>query len=207
MFIDRFLGRRPSHFEINPIVKSYIISETFLWSAMDFVFPIIALFIAKNIPGGSIQTAASGYSIYLISRVIFELISGRILQHTKDKKKMIIAIVGIFCLSLAYFVFAFTNTLYLVFLSYAILGAGFGIASPAKNALFAIHLDKNKESAEWSLNDAVCAIAMALSTALGGFVAAEYGFQIVFLIAGILNLFSILPYLLYIYPKLDVKVF
>lgn len=204
MFIDRFLGRRPSHFELNPIVKAYIISESFLWSAWDFVLPIIAIFIAANIPGGNIQTAATGYSIYLISRVIFELISGKVLQRTNDKKKILIAIFGILCLSVAYFSFAFTNSLLLVFLSYSILGAGFGIASPAKNSLFAIHLDKNKESSEWSLNDAVCAIAMALATALGGFIAAEYGFQILFLLAGIVNILSIIPYLLYIYPNLDI---
>ncbi len=204
MFLDRFLGRRPSHFELNPIVKSYIISESFLWSAWDFVLPIIAIFIAKNIPGGNIQTAATGYSIYLISRVIFELVSGKFLQHTRDKKKMLIAIFGILCLSVAYSGFAFASSLQIIFLSYAILGAGLGIAAPAKNSLFAIHLDKNKESEEWSLNDAVCAIAMALATALGGFVAAEYGFQLLFWIAAVINLLSVIPYLLYVYPNLDI---
>lgn len=204
MFIERFLGRKPSHFEINPVVKAYIISETFLWSAWDLVLPIIAIFIAKSVPGGNIQTAASGYSIYLISRVIFELITGKILQHTKDRRKMITAILGILCLSVAYFGFAFAKNLHSVFLSYAILGLGFGVAAPAKNTLFSIHLDKNKESTEWSLNDAVCAIAMALATALGGFVAAEYGFQTLFLIAGVVNILSILPYLLYVYPNLDI---
>lgn len=204
MFLDRFLGRRPSHFEINPVVKAFIISESFLWSAWDFVLPIIAIFIAKNIPGGNIQTAASGYSIYLISRVVFELMSGKFLLHSKDRKKMIVAIFGIGLLSIAYFGFALTNTLQFIFLSYVVLGAGIGIATPAKNTLFSVHLDKNKEASEWSLNDAVCAIAMALATALGGFIAAEYGFQTLFFIAAVVNLLSVIPYLLFVYPSLDI---
>jgi MFS family permease len=203
MVLDRFLGRRPSHFELNPVVKAFIISESFLWSAWDFVLPIIAIFIAKDIPGGSIQTAAMGFSIYLISRIIFELCCGKFLQHSRDKKKMLTAIVGIFLLSIAYFGFAYTYNLQLLFFFYAVLGAGFGIATPAKNTLFSIHLDKNKEASEWSLNDAICALAMALATALGGFIAAEYGFHLLFLIAGTVNLLSVLPYALYVYPNLD----
>lgn len=205
MLIDRFLGRRPSHFELNPVVKAYIVSESLLWSAWDFVLPIIAIFIAKNVAGGNIQTAASGYSVYLITRVAFELISGRILLHTSDKKKVLMSIFGISCLTIAYFGFAFTKTLGLVFLFYAVLGIGLGIASPAKNSLFAIHLDKNKESTEWSLNDAISFICMALATALGGFIAAGYGFQTLFLIAGVFNMLSILPYVLYVYyPALKI---
>lgn len=201
MFIDRFLGRRPSHFDLNPIVKAYMVSESFLWSAWDFVMPIIAIFIAKNVPGGNIQTAATGYSIYLVTRVVFELISGKILQHTNDKKKILMAIFGIACLSIGYFGFAFINNLLAIFIFYAVLGAGLGTATPAKNSLFAVHLDKNKESSEWSLADALCLISMALATALGGFVAAEYGFQTVFLMAGIVNAISTLPYILYVYNK------
>ncbi len=205
MFIERFLGRRPSHFELNPVVKAYIVSESFLWSAWDFVTPIIAIFIAKNVSGGDIQTAAAGYSVYLITRVVFELISGRILQHTNDRKKVLMSIFGILCLSVAYFGFAFTKTLQLVFLFYSILGVGLGIAAPAKNSLFAMHLDKNKEATEWSLNDAVSFICMALATALGGFVAAQYGFQTLFLIAGVINVLSVIPYILYVYyPALEI---
>ena len=203
MFIERFLGRRPSHFELNPVVKAYIVSESFLWSAWDFVLPIISIFIANNVSGGNVQTAATGYSIYLITRVVFELISGRILQRTNDRKKVLMSIFGILCLSIAYFGFAFTNTITSLFIFYSILGVGLGIAAPAKNSLFAIHLDKNKESTEWSLNDAISFICMALATALGGFVAAAYGFQIVFLLAGVINVVSILPYILYIYNPKD----
>ena len=42
---------------------------------------------------------------------------------------------------------------------------------------------------------------MALATALGGFIAASYGFRLLFIIAGLVNLFAIPPYLLYLNRK------
>jgi MFS family permease len=201
MLSDIFLGKRPSHFKINSIVKAYIISELFLWSAWDFVMPIFALFVVTDIARANIETAAFGYSIYLISRVLFELISGRYLYKTGDRKKLLIAIVGIFCLSIAYIGFSISNSIIMLFSFYFILGMGLGIASPAKNAIFSIHLDKNKESTEWGITDAASFICMAMATALGGFFAHQFGFRPLFLLAAIINLFSIIPYALHLWMK------
>ncbi len=199
MYVEKFLGRNPSHFNVNPIVKAYIISEALLWSGWDFVIPIFSVFIVTNIDGGTIQTAAAGYSIYLITRVMVEIISGRFLQKSNDKKKLIISLIGMSFLSVAYLGFAVSQNISMVFLFYSMLGLGLGIAAPAKNSLFAIHLDKNKESTEWSIMDAVCFICMALATALGGFVAVAYGFPTLFIIASIVNLLAMIPYILYLH--------
>src|SRR3989344_6510367 len=115
MIKEAFLGRRPSHFHLNPIVKAYIISEAFLWSAWDFVLPLVAVFVVSVVTGGNIQIAATGYSTYLVSRVIFELISGRILIGSKDRKKILMSIVGMVCLSIAYVGFAFSSTILNIF--------------------------------------------------------------------------------------------
>ena len=199
MLKEKFLGRNPSHFSINPVVKTYIVSEAFLWSAWDFVMPIFGIFIVTNIAGATIQTAATGYSIYLVNRVIFEIISGRILRGSSDRKKFIITIFGMACLTIAYVGFAFSHNIIAIFAFYSLLGFGLGVASPAKNSLFSIHLDKNKEATEWSLADAVSFICMALATSLGGFIATQYGFSALFLIASIINLLGMIPYLLYLF--------
>lgn len=196
MLLERFLGRKPSHFQLNPIVKAYMTSEALLWSAWDFVLPIIAIFIAKNIAGGSIQTAAMSYSIYLISRVIFELISGRLLQKSTNRQKLTMAISGMLCLSIAYVGFAFSQNILSIFLFFSLCGAGLGLAAPAKGSLFSTHLDKNKEATEWSLADATTFICMSLATALGGFIAAQYGFPALFMLSSIITIFATIPYFL-----------
>ncbi len=198
MLKEKFGGRNPSHFVVNPIVKAYIISESFLWSAWDLVIPIFSIYVVDNVQNGTIQTAAAGYSMYLVSRVIFELISGRFLTGSNDKKKLMFTLAGMLCITGAYMGFAFSQTILPVFACYALAGLGLGIASPAKNSLFAMHLDKNKESTEWSIADAAAFICMALATALGGFIAMHYGFQMLFFIAALISLLATIPYLLYL---------
>lgn len=199
MLKEIFIGRPPSHFQVNAIVKAFIISEVFLWSAWNFIIPIIAIFSATKIPGGNIEIAASAYSAHLVVRVIFELISGRFLLKAGELKKFFITIMGLLFISLSYLNFAFTYNITSLFISFAIAGIGLGIASPAKNSLFSTHLDKNKEPAEWGIYDATVFMGMALSAALGGFIVKLYGFHILFLLAMVVNLLGIIPYILYIH--------
>lgn len=198
MLKEMFIGRPPSNFEVNPIVKAFIISETFLWSSWNSVTPIFAIFAATKIPGGSVEIAAFAFSAHLIVRVIFELVSGKILLGANDSKKFTMTIAGILLLSLSYLGFSQSNSVLPLFIFYGVSGMGLGIASPAKNSLFSMHLDKNKEATEWGIYDATVFMGMALSAALGGFIASAYGFSILFIIAMIINLLGIIPYLLYL---------
>lgn len=198
MLRELFIGKRPSHFHINPLVKAFIISECFLWSAWNFIIPIFAIFALNNITGGKIELAASGYSIHLVFRVIFELIFGKYLSRSNDNRMLKIAILGILTITASYIGFIFTNTIAMFFFFYAVAGVGFGIVSPAKNTLFSTHLDKDKESIEWGVSDAMVFIAIALAAALGGFIAGQYGFRVLFILSAIINTISIIPYLLHL---------
>lgn len=198
---EHFIARNPSHFlKADPIVKTFIISECFFCSGWNLVTPLFAVFVVDNVNKGSIELAASGFSAFLISRVVFELISGNFWSKGSDRKKMTLVCLGFFINSLAYIGFANSQSILQVFIFYIILGAGIGISTPTKNSLFSIHLDKNRETTEWSIADATAAICMALATALGGFIAATYGFKTLFILGAIVNMLAAIPYLL-IYRK------
>ena len=198
MLKEQFIGRNPSHFQVNPIVKAFIVSESFLWSSYNFIVPIFAIFVVNSVKGGNIQIAASAFSFFLITRVLAELIICRYLSKTNERMKFLITVLGIVVISVSYLGFAFANTITSLFLFYGITGIGLGIASPAKNSLFSTHLDKNKEPTEWGIYDAVTFFSMALAGVLGGFIASAYGFPFLFILASIVNLLSVIPYLLYI---------
>jgi MFS family permease len=197
MLKEQFIGRNPSHFRLSNIVEAFIISETFLWSAWNFVTPIFAIFVVNSIKGGNIQIAASAYSVCLIARVVFEIISGKYLKNKSDRNKLSLAILGMILMSIAYVGFAFSHSILWLFLFYILIGIGFGVASPAKYSLFTEHLDKDKATTEWSLYDAITLIGIASATALGGFIASLYGFTFLFVLASIVNLLGIVPYLFY----------
>lgn len=198
MLRESFLSRNPLHFHINPLVSAYIISESFMWSAWNFVLPIFAIFVVQEVAGATVQTAATGYSIYLLSRVAAELVSGKILASTTDRKKVGMVIIGMSLISIAYLGFVFTSNFYQLFLFYFLSGIGIGLNAPAKNSLFAMHLDKNKEATEWSISDAFQFFSMAIATTVGGFIALKFGFKPLFLLALVVNCLAILPYLFYL---------
>jgi MFS family permease len=197
MLREAYIGRNPSHFHVNRIVESFILSEILLWSAWNFITPIFAIFVITQIKGGDIQIAASAFSAYLITRVVFEIIAGRFLIGKTDKNKLTLTILGMVLMSIAYVGFSFSNTILLLFAFYVLIGIGLGVASPAKSSLFTEHIDKGKSSTEWSLYDAVVLIGVASATALGGFIAGSYGFRVLFILASVVNFLGIIPYLSY----------
>jgi hypothetical protein len=197
MIKEVFIGKRPSDFHMNPVVKAFIISEIFLWSSWNAIIPIFAIFAATKIPGGNTEVAASSFSTYLIVRVIFELISGRYLSKSSEMQKFVVSILGIILMSAGYVGFAMTRNVSSIFLFYGVIGMGLGIASPAKNCLFSSHLDKDREITEWSMYDGFVFMGMAMAATIGGFVANRYGFAFLFYLVAVTNLLSILPYILY----------
>lgn len=184
-----------SHFHMNRIVRACILAETILWSSWNLFTPIFAIFVLTDIKNGNIEAAASGFSMYLICRIIFELLSAKYLINKPERMKFQITVIGMLCLSIAYIGFSFTTTIFEMFFFYLIAGVGLGIATPAKSVLFAMHLDKNREAAEWSIGDAVVNIFIAGTTIIGSIIAKQFGFSALFLLAGLLNLIGTLPYI------------
>lgn len=201
MLREQFLGRNPSHFQINPLVKAYIVSESLVWSAWNFVIPIFAVYIVNDIQGGDIETAAMGYSVYLVGRVIFELLCGKFLAKSKDSRKLGVAAAGLFFMTIGYIIFIVSTTLLHVYIGYLFLGVGMGIAAPAKNSLFSMHLDKNKEATEWGIADGTQFMCMALAATLGGFIAGYFGFMTLFVMSAVVNTIGIIPYALFVFDE------
>ena len=193
-----FIGRLPTHFQINPLIRVYILAETILFSAYNAVIPIFAIFVTNNISGGSVEIAASSYSTYLIFRVLFEIVSGMKIAKVSDRNKILVTMLGITIVSISYIGFALSTTIWTIFIFFAVMGIGLGIASPAKNSLFSTHLDKHRETTEWAMLDAAVFTGMALSASLGGFIAMRYGFPLLFYVVAILTILSLIPYFAYL---------
>lgn len=191
-----FIGRNPSHFKVNPLVKAFITSELFLWSGWNVIAPIFAIFVADKVIGGSVEIAATAVSVQLIARVIAELVTGKIIMQVSENTERLLIIMGSLLVGFATLSFIYVTEVWQVYLFYVLYGVGFGIASPPKYTQFSTHLDPAKEATEWSIYDATSLVGMALAAAVGGFMAQRYGFQLVFLVAGILTVLSALPYLL-----------
>lgn len=157
---------------------------------------MFGIFVANEVSGGSIEAASFCISLYMVCRVVGELIVGMRLNGASDRRKAQLSVVGIMFIALFHILFAFSNSVLMLYVLNSLIGLGFGVVSPAKYALFAEHLDKGKESSEWSIYDATTFGGMALSAAVGGVIAGQYGFGVLFVICGTLIFFSAIPYML-----------
>lgn len=57
---------------------------------------------------------------------------------------------------------------------------------PAWCAIFTRHIDKGKEAFEWSLDSSAFGLGVGITGALGGILVSQFGFNLVFIIVGIL---------------------
>ena len=184
--------------DLNPVVKAFIFSEIFFWSGWNFIIPIVAVFVISEIPGANVQTAASAFTLHIVTRIITELYVSRKIKATTNIRRIWVDCIGIAILSVGYFGIAFLRSQEALFLFYALAGFSFGLSSPAKLALFSSNLEKNSETTSWGTYDSFVLIGMAISTSVGGYVAGTFGFTALFLLASVVNLLGILPYVLFV---------
>lgn len=183
---------------MNDAVKAFIASEVLLWSAWNFVIPIVSVFVVDNMAGGSIQLASFAFTTYLISRMIFELYASRRISGLSTAQRAIIDIAGMIVLSVAYLALAIQPTIAMLFVFYITVGFGFGISSPAKLSLFSSNLERQTEARVWGVYDVAILSGMALATAVGGLIAGQFGFKTLFLLSAVVNIIGVVPYLFFI---------
>jgi len=86
------------------------------------------------------------------------------------------------------FIYIFSKHIYLIFLAQVVYGLGSGLAYPTWLGLWSTHLDKKKESFEWSLYSTMTGLGTALTAAIGAALAQFVGFNFTFLFVGVLSL-------------------
>ena len=96
---------------LNPVIRIIIISDIFFWSAWYTVLPILSIFFVQEIPGATIDTAAFGFSFYLLARVAASMIGSKFAANARDSRKVFMIIYSILILNLAYVLMAFTRSL------------------------------------------------------------------------------------------------
>ena len=66
---------------------------------------------------------------------------------------------------------------------------------PSSYAIFTRHIDKGKEAVEWSLDSTILGFGAGITGAVGGIIAGKFGFNVVFIIASLLNFVAAVSFL------------
>ena len=174
--------------QMNRTIKLLMFSDIFVMTGFGLMDPILAIFIKENLVGGTIFAAGIASTLFLVTKSVVQLPFSRYVDNHKDKVKWLI--IGTFLIALVPFIYLFTNHIKYVYLAQFIHGIGSGLAYPTWLGLWSTHLDKKKESFEWSLYSTLTGLGTAATAAIGAAIAEFIGFNFTFVLVGIMSLFG-----------------
>ena len=179
-------------FSINRIVVFLILSNFFIESSFGFIAPVFSVFIIQDIRGGSLAVAGFAAAVYWIAKSVMQLFVGRALDKIPGEKDDLWALViGHLIMGGAAFLYLLVETPLHIYIVQFILALGGALAIPSWYAMFSRHLDKLKEAFEWSLNSSITfGLGVGVASAVGGLIAEAFGFQAIFILAGVVGVTS-----------------
>lgn len=194
---------------INKVIKVLIVSDILLLTGFGFIAPIFAIFIAQRITVGDTAEAAkvAGFAmaIYWGVKSILQIPFGKYLDKNHgEKDDLYFVIIGNILAGLAAFGYIFSSLPWHIYLLKGVYSLGMAMNIPGWTAIFTRHIDKGKEAFEWATRSTFIGIGAGASGALGGIIASQFGFNVLFAGVGVFVLASaFLPLLIYkdITPK------
>lgn len=180
-----------------------IASDVALLTGFGFIAPIFAIFIAQRITVGDTGEAAkvAGFAmaIYWGVKSLLMIPLGKFLdKHYGEKDDLYFVIIGNILAAGAVFGYIFSSLPWHIYVLKGLYSLGMAMNIPGWTAIFTRHIDKGKEAFEWATRGTAIGIGAGAAGALGGVIAAEFGFNILFIGVGVFVLISaLLPFLIY----------
>ena len=194
---------------INKVIKILTVSDIALLTGFGFITPIFAIFIAQRITIGDTAEAArvAGFAvaIYWGVKSLLQIPFGRYLDRNHgERDDFYFIVIGNVLAAFSVFGYIFSSQPWHIYALNGLYSLGMAMNIPGWSAIFTRHIDRGKEAFEWSARSTVIGIGAGASGATGGMVASIFGFNTLFIWAGIFVLLSsVLPFLIYrdICPK------
>ena len=166
---------------INKIIKVLIISDVSLLTGLGFTAPIFAIFLTDNIQGGSIEVAGFAAAVYWIVESLVIIPFGKYLDKNHgEKDDLYFVIIGNLLAAFAVFGYIFSKFPWHIYFLQAVYAIGMGMNIPGYTAIFTRHIDKGKEAYDWSVRAALIGVGTGVAGGLGGIIANNFGFNVLF---------------------------
>lgn len=192
--------------KINRVIRTLVTSDFLLISGFAVFGPVFAVFITQKIEGGTLAIIGFTAAIFQICKSLLQIpIANYLDKNHGEKDDFYSLVIGSFLISLVPFLYIFASKPIHLYIVNAIYGVGAAFAIPPWNAIFTRHIDKMQENTDWAVESVSIGVGAASAAALGGIIAEKFGFQVVFLIAGIIAIIGAIT-LTRIYSSLMEKV-
>lgn len=174
---------------MNTKIKLLTLLDVFSLYGISLLSPIFAVFVIEKIDGGNLQIVGIALAINLLVANFLSLVTAKYFDKTKgntDEYKYLLF--GYIAISLLPVLYIWADAIWQVYLIQFFSGLMVAISYPAWRGLYARSVDKGREAFEWSFNSSANGLKAASAAIIGGFVAENFGFNYVFIIAPIMGI-------------------
>lgn len=188
--------------KINNLIKILTYSDILILSGWGLVNPIFAVFVTSQIKGGNLELVGLAMAAFLIFKSFLQIPVARFIDKRKGEvDDMVVMAAGTLIISLVPFFYVSVQTPAQLLFLQVLHGIGAALITPGWCAIFTRHIDLHQEAQEWSVYNSVTSLGAALSGALGGFFAERFGFQLLFIVVGIICIIGT-SFLYFVYQDL-----
>jgi predicted MFS family arabinose efflux permease len=176
---------------INRVIKILITSDFLLQSGWGLIGPIFAIFLTKQIQGGSLEMVGFVAATYWITKSVVQPFIAHFLdvkRGERDDFRFLVS--GMYLANLIPLGYAFSTQPWHIFTLEIIHGLAMACVVPSWAGIFTRHIDKGWEAFSWSIESTGIGFAAAFAAAFGGVLATFLGFKVVFVLVSIFGLIS-----------------
>ncbi len=174
---------------INKAIKT-LLTFVFLFNvAAGLYMPIIAIYITQHVVGATLAVVGVSIAIYSITKAFFQIpIARRLDSIKKENDDFYVLLFGILMAIFYSFGFILVRDVWHLYMLEIFTGIADACIMAAYYAIFSHHIDKNSQGYEWSLfSVGGLTVSASIGGLIGGYIATEYGFSTVFILAALLN--------------------
>jgi len=177
------------NFEINRLVRNFILVDLFLIGGWGLIEPILSLYIVGNVRGATLATVGTAAAVYWITKALLQFpIAGYLDRTAGEDDDLRALIIGLLVASFSAMGFVFVHQIWQLYIIQIFHAAAFALYSASWPAIFSRHLDKGRVSFDWTLDSMVVSVSAGVSGFLGGVIASAFGFPAVFILTSLLSL-------------------
>lgn len=187
--------------KVNRVIKYFVMADLLFFAGWGFVSPIFSVFIVEEIRDATIVSVGISAAIFWSFRSFVQPPLANALDKMEGEKDDLYALIlGLLLAGVTAFMFVLVNTVYQLYVLQIFHGAALGMYHVSWRAIFSRHLDKDRQAFDWSFDSAVIGIAIAVTSFVGSLLASNFGFDVTFIIAGVLSLVAVV--IIFVVPDL-----
>lgn len=181
---------------VNPVILTLLISDSIMVTGFGLIEPIFALYV-QGIEGSSIISVGIASAIFMTVKSAIQLPFSKIVDATDHTnlaphrhRATLFLWIGMAFIAATPLLYFFSTKVWHIYAAQAMYGVGAGLAYPTWLKLWELHIDKGRESFEWTLYSTTTSLTAAASAVIGSIVVEMFGFRASFLFVGLVSLLS-----------------